>query len=460
MAEQNANEYETRTPDQNRVHEIDKRQRETDAVRKLRGRVPRDMAKAIDERERQGQDEVAALEDSHRGAHAEEALRVEAETRSQQGGSDNPLAGMMDASTGQKPELRASPDQFDNMPPESGRGIIQTRHWTDDAPRAIDRIPWIEKDAERIGNSPIGAPDSETRVLVTGAWNYKHQDGVYKALDNIRDRCCGDLTIVTGAAGYAERNAKMWARHNDVKHEEYTRLELGDEPGERVEHSADRNQRMLLDATPHLVLAFPSHDEDPSRNAKLLALWAAENGVPVEVAAINGRTYSHSEARTDGYEPPTREDAEMTYGFSELPGLVEEHDEPQPASNDREARSQNTIMELMGNVPGNREEAPETPENPDRNEDAPEQDNEKEDVELDAYSPGEDNEAPEARRDVPAGGNAPADLSGMMNTPSAPAAAPEARPVRGGQVKASATHAAATHHPKPDNSRKTGNGNR
>ena len=65
--------------------------------------------------------------------------------------------------------------------------IIQTRHWTDDAPRAIDRVPWIDKSAERIGNRPIGQADNQTRVLVPGAWDYQHQDAMFTALDNIRD---------------------------------------------------------------------------------------------------------------------------------------------------------------------------------------------------------------------------------------------------------------------------------
>ena len=56
----------------------------------------------------------------------------------------------------------------------------------------------------------------------------------------------------------------------------------------------------------------------PQRKALRPTMGGRERSA-VEVAALNGRTYAHNEARSDNYTPPTPEEAELTYAYRELP---------------------------------------------------------------------------------------------------------------------------------------------
>lgn len=88
------------------------------------------------------------------------------------------------------------------------------------------------------------------RVLVCGGREYDDWDKVDLALDPFKS---GDTTIIQGGAKGADFLAKAWAKYYNVPSEEYPAdwKKYGKAAG------GIRNQRMIDEGKPNLVVAFP-----------------------------------------------------------------------------------------------------------------------------------------------------------------------------------------------------------
>lgn len=90
------------------------------------------------------------------------------------------------------------------------------------------------------------------RVLVCGGRNYADRDFLTRYMDNLHERVCITHVINGGARG-ADMLARNWAIIRDVDALTY--------PADWKEHGRAagpiRNQKMLEEGKPDLVLAFP-----------------------------------------------------------------------------------------------------------------------------------------------------------------------------------------------------------
>lgn len=104
------------------------------------------------------------------------------------------------------------------------------------------------------------------RVLVCGGRDYRHASRVYQVLDNIRPS-----EVCQGGASGADSYAASWCRVYDVPCKEYrANWAMGKVAG-RI-----RNEHMLRDFQPDLVVAFPGG----VGTAHMVAI-ARDAGVPV-----------------------------------------------------------------------------------------------------------------------------------------------------------------------------------
>ena len=111
------------------------------------------------------------------------------------------------------------------------------------------------------------------RVLVCGGRNYERVSRIYGELDALlREIPHGCMRVIQGGASGADRVAREWCISREVEYLNY--------PANWVAHGKaagpKRNQRMLDDGKPDLVLAFPGGrgTADMVRRAELA-------GVPV-----------------------------------------------------------------------------------------------------------------------------------------------------------------------------------
>ena len=129
------------------------------------------------------------------------------------------------------------------------------------------------KTAAPAGPQPPGV---EARVLVCGSRDFGDRGLVDAKLDEVRERLGGvPMRVISGAARGADSLAADWARKNGVPCDEY--------PAEwdRYGRSAGyrRNERMLAEGRPHLVVAFPQGE---SRGTRMIMDIAAKAKVAVE----------------------------------------------------------------------------------------------------------------------------------------------------------------------------------
>lgn len=91
------------------------------------------------------------------------------------------------------------------------------------------------------------------RVLVTGGRDYRNISAVSAALDDLRKRY-GRLTVIQGGATGADEIARIWCGRQPSVH-------MINEPADWEAHGRAarpiRNQRMLDEHRPDIVLAFP-----------------------------------------------------------------------------------------------------------------------------------------------------------------------------------------------------------
>lgn len=88
------------------------------------------------------------------------------------------------------------------------------------------------------------------RIIVCGGRDYKDRDHVCRTLSEI-----GPSYIAEGGARGADKFAHEWALSNKIPHEKFeAQWSIGKCAGPK------RNQRMLDEAMPDLVVAFPGGD--------------------------------------------------------------------------------------------------------------------------------------------------------------------------------------------------------
>lgn len=110
------------------------------------------------------------------------------------------------------------------------------------------------------------------RVLVCGGRDYRDRAAVFTALDELQQRH-GRLTVIQGGAPGADEMARAWCGRAPSVH-------MINEPADWKAHGRAagpiRNQRMLEDHRPDLVLAFPG-----GRGTADMVRRAKAAGVPV-----------------------------------------------------------------------------------------------------------------------------------------------------------------------------------
>ncbi len=110
------------------------------------------------------------------------------------------------------------------------------------------------------------------RVLVCGARDWRDQGFVYRVLDTMH-ATKGFTLVITGGAPGADRFGKNWALDRgiatDTFQADWARLGLAAGP--------IRNQRMIQEGKPDLVVAFPG-----GKGTADMVARADRAGVPVE----------------------------------------------------------------------------------------------------------------------------------------------------------------------------------
>ena len=150
----------------------------------------------------------------------------------------------------------------------------------DARPQPADRTPGVDTAPKHTPmpeqNPATPAPDAEARVLVCGSRDFSDRSLVDAKLDEVRERLGGvPMRVISGAARGADTLAADWARKNSVPCDEYPA------EWERYGRSAGyrRNERMLTEGRPHLVVAFPQGE---SRGTRMMMDIAAKAKVAVE----------------------------------------------------------------------------------------------------------------------------------------------------------------------------------
>ncbi len=145
-------------------------------------------------------------------------------------------------------------------------------------PRPADRTPMPEK------NARPAPPETEARVLVCGSRDFTDRGLVDAKLDEVRERLGGiPMRVISGAARGADRMAAEWAARNGVPCDEYPA------DWDRYGRSAGyrRNEQMLTEGQPQLVVAFPQGE---SRGTRMMMQIASQARVAVEEVDPASRT--------------------------------------------------------------------------------------------------------------------------------------------------------------------------
>ena len=128
------------------------------------------------------------------------------------------------------------------------------------------------------------APGLEARVLVCGSRDFNDRGLVDAKLDEVRERLGGvPMRVISGAARGADRLGAEWAARNGVPCDEYPA------DWDRYGRSAGyrRNEQMLTEGQPHLVVAFPQGE---SRGTRMMMQIASQAKVAVEEVDPASRT--------------------------------------------------------------------------------------------------------------------------------------------------------------------------
>ncbi|MFD8338942.1 SLOG family protein [Streptomyces solisilvae] len=102
--------------------------------------------------------------------------------------------------------------------------------------------------------------DSHSRVLICGSRRWPWPDTITTLLDRAAARHGNDLVIIEGAGTGAASAAHHWCTHHDLPAWRHRCHPLTPAPGRRIRtrcwSEAERNQRILHDEGPRLVIAF------------------------------------------------------------------------------------------------------------------------------------------------------------------------------------------------------------
>jgi hypothetical protein len=90
------------------------------------------------------------------------------------------------------------------------------------------------------------------RILVCGGRDYANTDELNACLDTFKEKW-GEIVLIQGGAKGADWLARMWAKAHNVRCEQYN--------ADWTKHGRAagpiRNQRMIDEGKPDLVIAFP-----------------------------------------------------------------------------------------------------------------------------------------------------------------------------------------------------------
>ena len=132
----------------------------------------------------------------------------------------------------------------------------------------------LHASAPRNDSAPARQADDtpEARVLVCGSHDFNDYNLLATKLDEVRDRL-GDVSmrVISGAARGADSLAAKWAQQRGVPCDEY--------PADWDRHGKSagyrRNEQMLTEGDPHLVVAFPQGESRGTRQMMDIASKAA-----------------------------------------------------------------------------------------------------------------------------------------------------------------------------------------
>ncbi|WP_438452994.1 SLOG family protein [Streptomyces asiaticus] len=136
--------------------------------------------------------------------------------------------------------------------------------------------------------------DSPSRVLICGSRRWPWPDTITTLLDRAANRHGNDLVVIEGADTGAASAAHHWCTHHDLPAWRHRCHPLTPAPGRRTRtrcwSEAERNQRILHDEGPRLVIAFhenlhpahPGSTNDMCRRALTLGVpvWLAPTADP------------------------------------------------------------------------------------------------------------------------------------------------------------------------------------
>ena len=141
--------------------------------------------------------------------------------------------------------------------------------------------------ANEMGPAPAGADMSteprELTIVVTGTRRPTSEDRIRQALDNVLQRANAPVKLVHGNEPGVEAVAEEWAEENAIESDVYPAN--WEEEGRTA--GTDRNYRMMREAQPDMVLAFP---EGNTPGTQQIIKLAQTEGIPVEKVIQTGRT--------------------------------------------------------------------------------------------------------------------------------------------------------------------------
>ncbi|BBJ37391.1 hypothetical protein SSPO_001090 [Streptomyces antimycoticus] len=161
--------------------------------------------------------------------------------------------------------------------------------------------------------------DSHSRVLICGSRRWPWPDTITTLLDRAANRHGNDLVVIEGAGTGAASAAHHWCTHHDLPAWRHRCHPLTPAPGRRTRtrcwSEAERNQRILHDEGPRLVIAFhenfhpdhPGSTNDMCRRALTLGVpvWLVPTADPDKGMWLDTRHYTGQHTRHPDPPNPT-----------------------------------------------------------------------------------------------------------------------------------------------------------
>ena len=166
---------------------------------------------------------------------------------------------------------------------------------------------WVPANAPATSGEPIGTkPGAIVRIAVTGSRDITQamRARIGPTIENVIERANGPVQLLLSDGKGTDHEAKKWAIANKDKVKFFPFEADWENDGRPAAYL--RNDAMLLDGLPNLVLSFPAHED--SRETRQMTMTAVANGIPVEVAGHLGGTYRLGPVSSETYEPPAMMD--------------------------------------------------------------------------------------------------------------------------------------------------------